>query len=120
VVILLAKAKYFMALISLFIPFVGWVGAIRLARANSRWARRRYADKPNKLQKAQVRSERWERRRRKLQDIVGGTPSDELEPPPSEDHAPAPSQELDPAAGKEPEPAPRKEPQPAPSKELER
>jgi hypothetical protein len=128
VAILLAKAKYFMALLSLFIPFVGWVGAIRLARANSRWARRRYADKPNKLQKAQVRSERWERRRRKLQDIVGGTPSDELEPPPSEDHAPAPnqelepasSQELDPAAGTEPEPAPRKEPQPAPSKELER
>jgi hypothetical protein len=120
VVILLAKAKYFMALISLFIPMVGWVGAIRLARPNSRWARRRYADKPKKLQKAQVRGDRWERRRRKLQDIVGGTPSDELEPPRSEDHEPAPRKELEPAPSPEPEPAPGTEPEPAPSKEPER
>ena len=56
-----------------------------------------------------MRSERWERRRRKFQDIVGGTPSEELVPPPNEDHERAASEELEPAQNKEPEPAPSKE-----------
>jgi hypothetical protein len=78
-VVNLAKAKYFLALIGLFIPFVGWFGAIRLARPESRWARRRYANNPKKLHKAQVRGARWDRRRRKFQDLVAGTPTEELE-----------------------------------------
>jgi hypothetical protein len=78
-VVCLAKAKYFLALIGLFIPFVGWFGAIRLARPNSRWARKRYANNPKKLHKAQVRGERWDRRRRKFQDLVAGAPTEEIE-----------------------------------------
>src|SRR6478609_7705532 len=49
--VLFYKAKYFMALIGLFFWPVAWVGAIRVARPNSRWARRRYADNPKKLAK---------------------------------------------------------------------
>ena len=79
IVVLLYKGKYFMALITLFVPFVGWVGAIRLARPKSRWARRRYENKPKKLEKAKMREDRWERRRRKFQDVIGGTPTVELE-----------------------------------------
>jgi hypothetical protein len=99
---------------------VGWVGAIRLARPGSRWARRRYADNPKKLEKAAVRGDRWDRRRRKFQDIVGGTPTDELEPPPRAEPEPDASKELEPAPSEELEPAPSEELEPAPSKELER
>ena len=78
-VVLLAKAKYFMALIGLFFWPVAWVGAIRLARPNSRWARRRYTNNPKKLEKARVRGARWDRRRAWLEDLVAGAPDDEIE-----------------------------------------
>jgi hypothetical protein len=78
-VVNLAKGKYFMALIGLFIPFVGWFGAIRIARPNSRWARSRYADNPKKLKKAEERGVRWDRRRRRFQDLIGGAPTEEIE-----------------------------------------
>jgi hypothetical protein len=78
-VVNLAKGKYFMALIGLFIPFVGWFGAIRLARPNSRWARNRYVNKPKKQEKALKRGARWDRRRRKFQNLVAGAPTEELE-----------------------------------------
>ena len=109
--VLLYKGKYFMALISLFIPMVGWVGAIRLARPNSRWARRRYENKPKKLQKSQVRGDRWEQRRRKFQDLIGGTPTEELEARNKELEAsgdkaePAAGEKAEPAAGEKGEPA---------------
>jgi hypothetical protein len=74
IAVLLAKGKYFMALIGLFIPLVGYIGAIRLARPNSRWARRRYANNPKKLAKAHERSERWDRRRTKLENAIAGAP----------------------------------------------
>jgi hypothetical protein len=79
VVILIAKAKYFMALISVFIPFVGWVGAIRIGRPNSAWARRRYTDKPKKMEKARIRGARWDRRRRRFENLIGGAPTAEIE-----------------------------------------
>jgi hypothetical protein len=74
--VLLAKGKYFMALIGLFIAPVGWVGAIRLARPNSAWARRRYANNPTKLANAQERSERWDRRRNKVENLIAGAPDE--------------------------------------------
>jgi hypothetical protein len=57
---------------------VAWVGAIRLARPNSRWAHRRYANKPRKLEKATVRGARWDRWRTRLEDLIGGMPTPEL------------------------------------------
>ena len=104
IIVLLYKGKYFMALISLFIPMVGWVGAIRLARPNSRWARRRYENKAKKLNKSQVRGDRWERRRRKFQDFIGGTPTEELEARNKE--LEASSEKAEPATGEKAEPAP--------------
>lgn len=79
IAVLLAKGKYFMALITLFIPMVGWVGAIRVARPESRWARRRYVNKPKKQEKALRRGARWDRRRRKFQNLIAGAPTEELE-----------------------------------------
>jgi len=109
IIVLLYKGKYFMALISLFIPMVGWVGAIRLARPNSRWARRRYENKAKKLNKSQVRGDRWERRRRKFQDFIGGTPTEELE---------ARNKELE-ASGEKAEPATGEKAEPAPGEKVE-
>ena len=76
--VLLYKAKCFMALIGLFFWPVAWVGAIRLARPNSRWARRRYADNPKKLTKCRERGARWDRRRERFGDLIAGAPDDEI------------------------------------------
>jgi hypothetical protein len=77
--VLLAKSKYFMALFGLFIPPLAWVSAIRLGRPASRWGRRRYTDNPKRLEKATRRSARWDRRRRRLENLIAGAPADELE-----------------------------------------
>jgi hypothetical protein len=78
IVVVLTKAKYFMALVGLFFWPIAWVGAIRIARPNSRWARRRYANNPKKLEKARVRGARWDQRREWLQDLIAGAPEDEI------------------------------------------
>jgi lysyl-tRNA synthetase class 2 len=69
------KGKISAAVIGMFIPPVAWVGAIRLARPGSWWARRRYAAGSRKLAKAEARKARHDRRVRRYQDLVGGTPS---------------------------------------------
>ena len=69
------KGKIGTAVIGMFIPPAAWVGAIRLARPGSWWARRRYADGSEKLAKAEARKDRHDRRVRRFQDLVGGTPS---------------------------------------------
>jgi len=78
VLICLLKSKLWTAFFALFIPLVGTVGAIRLARPRSPWARRRYRDRPGRL----ARAERRERRRNATVDawrtaffdLVGGKP----------------------------------------------
>jgi lysyl-tRNA synthetase class 2 len=57
--ICLFKGKLWTGFFALFIPVIGWVGAIRLARPQSPWAHRRYRDRPGRL----ARAERRERRR---------------------------------------------------------
>jgi hypothetical protein len=69
------KGKISSAVIGMFIPPVAWVAAIRLARPDSWWARRRYAPGSGKLIKAEARKERHDRRVRRFQDLVGGAPS---------------------------------------------
>jgi lysyl-tRNA synthetase class 2 len=51
----LLKGKIWTGVLGLFLPFVAIVGAIRIARPKSPWARRRYAKHPKKLAKAQRR-----------------------------------------------------------------
>jgi hypothetical protein len=69
------KGKISMAVIGMFIPPVAWVGAIRLARPGSFWARRRYSEGGEKLLKATARKEVHDRRIRRFQDLIGGAPS---------------------------------------------
>ena len=54
IVLCVAKGKYKWALFGTFIPVVSVVGAVRLARPNSRWAKRRYS--ADKLDKAKARA----------------------------------------------------------------
>jgi lysyl-tRNA synthetase class 2 len=51
----LLKGKIWTGVIGLFVPVLAMVGAVRLARPKSPWARRRYKHKPKKLAKAQRR-----------------------------------------------------------------
>lgn len=74
-VLVALKGKVGAAVVGMFIPPVAWVSAIRLARPNSRWARRRYASGSKKMARAIEREKRVERRRRRLQDLIGGAPS---------------------------------------------
>lgn len=72
-----SKGKLLTAMAGVFIPFLSYVGAIRLARPKSPWARRRYADKPHKMEIAEQRErhidERWRSRVARFQDFVAGT-----------------------------------------------
>lgn len=69
------KGKLSTAVIGMFIPMVAWIGAIRLARPGSWWAKRRYKPGSGKLTKATARKARHDRRVRRFQDLVGGAPS---------------------------------------------
>lgn len=71
------KGKYPTALVGLFVSPAVWVGAVRLARPTSPWARRRYS--PQKLAHARQRStafdNRWAPVRRHWDDFIGGAPT---------------------------------------------
>jgi hypothetical protein len=69
------KGKYWAALLAMFIPFVGWVAAIRLAKPGSPWAKRRYPEGSEKLAKATARAERSIQRYRRWQELIGGRPT---------------------------------------------
>ncbi|MEU1016562.1 hypothetical protein ABZ383_17170 [Streptomyces sp. NPDC005900] len=72
----LLKGKLRTALIGLVVPFVALVGAVRLARPGSAWARRFYRRRHRARARAGLRAFRHDRRwagpRRRLQDWIGG------------------------------------------------
>jgi hypothetical protein len=78
------KGKYRSGLFGLFLPPVGFIGAVRLARPNSIWARSRYRGK--RLDHATRRAADFDRRWKPVQadweDFIGGRPS-QPNPPPS-------------------------------------
>ncbi|MFI9149189.1 hypothetical protein [Streptomyces sp. NPDC053367] len=85
----LGKGKIRMALFGVIVPVVALVGAIRLARPGSAWARRLYRRRPRARARATLRAYRHDRRwtgpARRLQDWIGGSPdpaSAQLPPPP--------------------------------------
>lgn len=86
----LLKGKLMLGVVSIFIPFVGLVGALRLAKPQSAWARWFYKKSPKKLERARKRFEinpAWpERFNVWFTNLVGGAPS---QPSPGE----APSSE---------------------------
>ena len=71
------KGKYQTAAIGAFIPPVAWIGAVRLARPKSRWARKRYSDV--KLGRAQQHEKKFDntfgRWGLDIEDLVAGKPS---------------------------------------------
>jgi hypothetical protein len=72
------KGKLALGLIAVFVPFVGLVGTLRLAKPGSSWARWLYAGNGRKLARAQARhgdESRLERLRRGIADVLGGAPS---------------------------------------------
>jgi len=78
VVLCLLKGKIWTGVIGLFVPLVAIIGAIRLARLNSPWARRRYKDKPKKLARVERREARLDARwiawRDAFFDLIAGKP----------------------------------------------
>lgn len=74
----LAKGKTWTGLIGLFIPILLLVGAIRLARPASIWARHRYADRPHKQERTELREQRYRVPAQRLkvwfQDAIAGAP----------------------------------------------
>ena len=79
------KGKPLLGLVGIFIPIVSLVGAIRLARPGSPWARRFYASKERKLARATRRWARIKKRRRRIQELIAGAPeAAELDQPTSE------------------------------------
>ena len=94
----------------MFVPIVAIVGAIRLARLKSPWARRRYSKRPRKLARAERREARLDARwiawRDAFFDLIAGKPHLPSLPPlgPEGSAAPAATTEKSPAA--EPEQSP--------------
>ncbi|MEU7133941.1 hypothetical protein [Streptomyces sp. NPDC046261] len=74
----LAKGKPRIALIGAVVPFVAIVGAVRLARPGSPWARRFYRHRPRARRRARVRAyrhdARWEAVRNRIHDLLAGAP----------------------------------------------
>jgi hypothetical protein len=78
VVVCVLKGKFKMALFGIFLSPVAYVGAIRLARPTSGWARRRYARRPHKRERATRRAAhhdaRWDPLADRLSNVIAGRP----------------------------------------------
>ncbi|HLH68392.1 MAG TPA: hypothetical protein VKY90_05055 [Candidatus Dormibacteraeota bacterium] len=70
------KGKPVLAVLSLMIPLLALIGATRLAKPASPWARWRYSEGSTKLARAHKRfGPRYQQRWDRLRDLLGGTPS---------------------------------------------
>ncbi|GGZ70083.1 hypothetical protein ACFOOM_03300 [Streptomyces echinoruber] len=74
----LSKGKYRTAVFGAIVPPVALIGAIRLARPDSPWARRLYRHRPRARARASLRAYRhdlrWTRLRNAVQDWIAGRP----------------------------------------------
>ena len=77
----LLKGKLRVAAFGLVLPFVALIGAVRLARPTSPWAKRLYRDRPRLRERAERRARkherRWGRLEHRLDDWLGGTPEND-------------------------------------------
>lgn len=109
--IALLKGKLRTALIGMVIPFVALVGAIRLARPGSAWARRFYRNRHRARARAGLRAyrhdRRWSGKRRRFQDWVGGFKEPAPDPGPAPGPEPNPEPESAPEPDRVPPPPPR-------------
>ncbi|MDQ1020169.1 hypothetical protein [Streptomyces afghaniensis] len=78
VLIALFKGKTRLAVFGVIVPVIALVGAVRLARPGSYWAKRFYRRRPRARAKSGLRAYRHDRRwlgpRRAFQDWIGGAP----------------------------------------------
>jgi hypothetical protein len=78
VVITMVKGKLKMGLIAIVVPFLAFVGALRLAKPGSIWARRFYPEHGRRIRRSRARQAkreaRWTPRRNRFYDLIGGTP----------------------------------------------
>jgi lysyl-tRNA synthetase class 2 len=77
-VVALLKGKMWTGLLGILVPGLSWIGAVRLARPSSPWARWRYADRPRRRARALRRERRLHARvdlaRMWLFDLIAGAP----------------------------------------------
>ncbi|WP_406493612.1 hypothetical protein OG936_08455 [Streptomyces sp. NBC_00846] len=78
VLIALFKGKARLAVVGTLVPFVALIGAIRLARPTSMWAKHFYRNRHRARARAMLRAYhhdvRWVGPRRRFQDLIGGAP----------------------------------------------
>ncbi|WP_371773665.1 hypothetical protein [Streptomyces sp. NBC_01438] len=78
VLISLFKGKARMAVVGTLVPFVALIGAVRLARPTSTWAKRFYRNRHRARSRSVLRAYhhdvRWAGPRRRFQDLIGGAP----------------------------------------------
>ncbi|MFI9269557.1 hypothetical protein ACIGXM_02340 [Kitasatospora sp. NPDC052896] len=74
----LFKGKVWTGLLGIMVPGLSWIGAVRLARPSSPWARWRYAGRPRRRARAQRRERllhrRADRARTWVFDLIAGAP----------------------------------------------
>ncbi|WP_232246588.1 hypothetical protein [Kitasatospora mediocidica] len=77
-IVALVKGKLWTGLLGIMVPGLSWLGAVRLARPSSPWARWRYADRPRRRARALRRERLLHRRadlvRRWVFDLIAGAP----------------------------------------------
>jgi hypothetical protein len=80
-VVALLKGKRVTAVFGVLVPVVALVGAVRLARPGSLWARRLYRRRPRSAARAERRAHhhdaRWGAVERKIGNMLGGAPNDQ-------------------------------------------
>ncbi|NGO10490.1 hypothetical protein G5C60_23585 [Streptomyces sp. HC44] len=74
----LSKGKARLAIFGVIVPLIALIGAVRLARPGSPWAKRFYRRRPRARARSSLRAYRHDRRwagpRRRLEDLIGGRP----------------------------------------------
>ena len=79
VLLCLFKGKVWTGLLGVMLPFLAVVGALRLARPDSPWARWRYTARPRRMARAERRENRFHRRmvaaKTAVMDAVAGAPT---------------------------------------------
>lgn len=71
------KGKVATGMVGIVVPVVSAVGAVRLAKPSSYWARRRYAGRPRRRARSEARfGDRYLARQQRVRTFLGGAPSD--------------------------------------------
>jgi len=77
-IVALLKGKMWTGLLGIMVPGLSWIGAVRLARPSSPWARWRYATRPRRraraLRRERLLHARADRARTWLFDLIAGAP----------------------------------------------